>query len=325
MGGNTTSQSFAMLTTVHPRRAPTSVVGSLRVGFRTGRRRSSARRPGPGPPDPTPRASRVSTNEKNRQQSCSARASAGEVAEGDGRIELQADTTVDGRATRDEAEHPGPVLEAGGHGVDRQGAGDRGRVVRARRLVDEGDHRRCRDRRAAAAIVACPVRTVLLQRGGRAVQLGGERGELDEPGLGLGQLRLHDRAQPVLDRAALAAVPGDRQVGDLLEGAPQLLGPGDEGEAVQRPVVVDAVPAAAALRRGQEADLLVVAQRGGREPAPAGHVGDAKSGGHPSNVDLQVDMKVKRQPRREAGDGASLAFVGFPSWPTCRQMTATRP
>ena len=37
------------LATVHPRRAPTSASASLMVG-RTGRRRSIARRPGPGPP-----------------------------------------------------------------------------------------------------------------------------------------------------------------------------------------------------------------------------------------------------------------------------------
>jgi hypothetical protein len=66
-------------------------------------------------------------------------------------------------------------------------------------------------------------------------------GSMTSPGPG--QLGGHERLETTLHRATLAAVPRHRQVADLLQGAAELLGSGDEGQPFQGAVVVGAVAA----------------------------------------------------------------------------------
>ena len=98
-------------------------------------------------------------------------------------------------------------------------------------------------------------------------QLVGQRGELGDLALGGGELGGDEVVEALLDRTATLAVPDPDEVGDLLEGAAELLGPSDERQAGEGVVVVEPVAGVGAGRRDDQSDALVVAQRRGAEPA----------------------------------------------------------
>jgi hypothetical protein len=120
----------------------------------------------------------------------------------------------------------------------------------------------------------------------------GERSQFGDAGLDRVEFRGHSLGEVFLDGGALVAVPHVGQGADLVEGQPELLGAGDEGDPLQGALVVEAVPAVAACRGGDEADGLVVAQGRGAQPGAFGDFGDAQVC-HPGRVGLRVDWKVK--------------------------------
>ena len=95
---------------------------------------------------------------------------------------------------------------------------------------------------ASAVGVAGALGPVTLERRGGVLEFAGERREFDDLILSRGDLARNELAQLLLDRTALAAVPGRRQTGDLLEAATELLGAGDERQPIQGALVVHPVP-----------------------------------------------------------------------------------
>jgi hypothetical protein len=122
------------------------------------------------------------------------------------------------------------------------------------------------------------------------LQLGDEGHQLDDLPLCAGQLFGNDSPQAILNDSALTAVPGKRQVGDLVEAAAELLGPSDEGQTLDRPLVVQSIARRRTSRLWEEADLLVVAQCCRGEPAAIGDIFDL----HFVSVNPQARLKVKR-------------------------------
>lgn len=78
----------------------------------------------------------------------------------------------------------------------------------------------------------------------------------------------------------MMATTGGDEVGDLIERAPQLLGPGDERQSGQRHLVIRSVPGFTASGGGQEADVLVVPKGAGAEPAAPCRLGDSVGRAH---------------------------------------------
>ena len=83
---------------------------------------------------------------------------------------------------------------------------------------------------------------------GGVVQLVAERGQLVDLALGLGELLGDEVVEALLHGTAALAVPDADEVGDVLERAAELLGPGDERQPGERPVVVEPVAGVGAGR-----------------------------------------------------------------------------
>jgi hypothetical protein len=132
-------------------------------------------------------------------------------------------------------------------------------------------------------------------------ELAGQCHQLDDAGLRVSELGRYRRAQAILHGTALSTVPRDRQVGDLFECAAELFGALNEGEPLERPLVVHAVAGLGAFRSRQKPDLLVVAKARRREAAATRHLSDAECRAHASTLNLQVDLKVKQADAQGVG------------------------
>lgn len=80
-----------------------------------------------------------------------------------------------------------------------------------------------------------------IERSCSLLQLSSERHQLDHLLLRVGDLVCHEAAESILDRSARSTIPGGRELGDLVEAAPELLGAPDELQPFQRPVVIEPV------------------------------------------------------------------------------------
>ena len=181
-----------------------------------------------------PRPSRVSAKAKKPQQPCSALANvASPVTGACGPNSRRSPPSMAERLCM-RREHTLPVLHPVGELVTRASMPKGILGVGARSLDPERDGHRgrgCRRHRggASAAVAARSVDRLCSQRSRRSLEVRRQRHELGDAGLRLGQLGGDDRSQLVLDGATPAAVPGQREVGDLVQRAAQLLGPSDEG------------------------------------------------------------------------------------------------
>ena len=103
---------------------------------------------------------------------------------------------------------------------------------------------------------------------GEPVELAAELLELGDARVNLGGAALEQGGHVLTWR--LAAVPEGDDLADLTEGEADGLGGADEREPPEGGVVVVAVARAGPGRGRQDADLLVVADRLGRDPRPLG-------------------------------------------------------
>jgi hypothetical protein len=135
------------------------------------------------------------------------------------------------------------------------------------------------------------------QLGGRAV---GSVERLEQALEAAAQPRLElelgvEPGQLVADHRARIAAVAVEQRADLAEPEPE---PAERDDPVQPPHVgvrVQAVARLAALRRGQQADLVVVAQRADGEPGGGGDLADASHGGE-ARASRSVRVKARMRP-----------------------------
>lgn len=163
-----------------------------------------------------------------------------------------------------------PLLQSFVHGGVVKGAGDgSGGWERAgrRRWLAAQRHRLHRPRsgdariaHAAAKLIARAGGAVGVETGGGALQLVGQRCQVGNVLAGMAQLLCEQVPESVLDRLAFAAIPGEGEVRDFLQAATQLLGPGDERQPIDGPIVVEPIPRRRPVHGRQQADFLVVAQ-----------------------------------------------------------------
>jgi hypothetical protein len=106
------------------------------------------------------------------------------------------------------------------------------------------------------------------------LQFMAEGDELADALLGVGDLGTDQPGHPLLDWRALGAVPEPDQFANFLQVQAELLATRDEGQAVQCPVIVEALAGLAAVRSRDQTDVVVVAQRRRAEPGPPGDLGD---------------------------------------------------
>ena len=141
-----------------------------------------------------------------------------------------------------------PGVHAVGHLLDWERADDGGfsPLGRSRR------HGLARPRpvaEAGATVAARPVDRIAAQVRGRRLELCGQRDELAAALLGVADPGRDQLVQPCLHRSAVIGRPQLGEVGDLLEGAAELLRPVDEAEPRQRRVVVEPVAGVSAPGR----------------------------------------------------------------------------
>jgi len=169
-----------------------------------------------------------------------------------------------------------PLIEPAGHLPGRERARDRHLVIARRGGFGGQRHRRRRDpglrgAQAAAPVVARGIRRMGSQPGRRASEIRDQYRQLGDTGLSLGDLGVDDRLEPLLHRAAMTLLPRQRQLGDLLQRAAELLA-GDEPQPFERGIAVHPVAVVTTLGRWQQPDLLVVTQRRRTEPTALRHL-----------------------------------------------------
>ena len=107
------------------------------------------------------------------------------------------------------------------------------------------------------------------------VDLAAQRDQLGDPRLHLGAVAREQLVEPREHRARRAADPVDRvQLLDLREREPERLEPRDEAQPLELVRAVHAAPARAPAHAGQQAHLLVVAQRARRDARVRAHLRD---------------------------------------------------
>jgi hypothetical protein len=100
------------------------------------------------------------------------------------------------------------------------------------------------------------------------------------------------RAQPGLQRPALAGRPGRDQAGDVFQAHPDALGPANERQLIRRGLIEDPVAAGCPPRGRQQPGTLVKAHRRRRHPGAFGQLGGPQTV-HAPRVNLQLSFKVK--------------------------------
>ena len=230
-------------------------------------------------------------NVKKAQHSISRAArSAARASTSASRRKSQGDPVRRQPALLDPSEQRLPLGHPLGNGMGTQGAGDR--------IARLGRHRL----RVARAARAAPIgRIRRRKRAPHMVELGAESGELADLRVEAVDFVVDQRRHTRLHRRTRAFVPQHDEVADLVEAQTEALGPGDEGEPVERSIVVHAVAARRPAHGRQKAHALVIAERRGRKSRLPRQLGDQQVC-HRASVEVEPRFKVKERAgtRREA-------------------------